>query len=166
MQHRLPSLIGLALTILFIPFSACDSKTDQLPTIADGANVTIEYTLTLLDGTEVDSNVDKDPLPFTQGKGQIIAGLERQMLGMKAGDTAVIFVEAPEAYGKYDPDKKVTVAKEKMPPDVTVGSKLGGPGGQPVQVTEVTDTTVTVDFNHPHAGKDLMFDIRILTVEP
>jgi FKBP-type peptidyl-prolyl cis-trans isomerase 2 len=88
------------------------------------------------------------------------------MVGMKAGDTAVIFVGPAEAYGEYDPEKKMTVDKEKMPPDVQVGSQLGGgPGGQPVKVTEVTNTSVTVDINHPLAGKDLTFDIRVLTVE-
>ena len=85
---------------------------------------------------------------------------------MKVGDTAVIFVEEAEAYGEYDPGKRMTVDKNNMPPDVQVGSQLAGPGGQPVKVTEVTDTSVTVDINHPLAGKDLMFDIRVLTVEP
>ena len=166
MQHRSQSLIGIALTVALISLSACSSKTEEAPTIADGANVTIEYTLTLPDGTEVDSNVGKDPLPFTQGTGQLIAGLERQLVGMKAGDDAVIFVESAEAYGEYDPEKKMTVDKKNMPPAVQVGSQLAGPGGQPVTVTEVTDTSVTVDINHPLAGKDLMFDIRVLTVEP
>ena len=166
MQHRSKSLIGIALTIALIPLSACTAKTEETPTIANGANVTIEYTLSLSDGTEVDSNVGKNPLPFTHGAGQLIPGLERQMVGMKAGDTAVIFVGPAEAYGEYDPEKKMTVDKEKMPPDVQVGSQLGGgPGGQPVKVTEVTNTSVTVDINHPLAGKDLTFDIRVLTVE-
>ncbi|HIA14798.1 MAG TPA: peptidylprolyl isomerase [Nitrospirales bacterium] len=166
MQHRWKSLIGTVLTIALIPLSACTSKTDEVPTIADGTNVTIEYTLTLSDGEEVDSNVGKEPLAFTQGTGQLISGLERQMVGMKVGDTAVIFVEEAEAYGEYDPGKRMTVDKKNMPPDVQVGSQLAGPGGQPVKVTEVTDTSVTVDINHPLAGKDLMFDIRVLTVEP
>ncbi len=166
MQHRSKLLIGIALTIALIPLSACTSKTEEVPTIADGANVTIEYTLTLPDGTEEDSNVGKEPLAFTQGKGQLISGLERQLVGLKAGDDAVIFVEAAEAYGEYDQAKKVTVDKKNMPPDVQVGSQLAGQGGQPVTVTEVTDTSVTVDINHPLAGKDLMFDIRVLTVEP
>ena len=166
MQHRWKLLIGIVLTLALTPLSACTAKTEEAPTIANGANVSIEYTLTLPDGTEVDSNVGKDPLPFTQGTGQLITGLERQMVGMKAGDTAVIFVEAAEAYGEYDPEKKMTVNKENMPPDVQIGSQLAGPGGQPVTVTEVTDTSVTVDINHPLAGKDLMFDVRILMVEP
>ncbi len=166
MQYHSTLVIGIALTLAFLPLSACTSKTEDSPTIADGANVSIEYTLTLPDGTEVDSNVGKDPLPFTQGTGQLISGLERQMIGMKAGETAVIFVEATEAYGEYDLEKKMTVDKNNMPPDVQVGSQLAGPGGQPVTVTEVTETSVTVDINHPLAGKDLMFDVRILTVEP
>lgn len=166
MQHRSKLLIGIALTIALIPLSACTSKTEEVPTIANGANVTIEYTLTLSDGTEEDSNVGKEPLAFTQGKGQLISGLERQLVGLKAGDDAVIFVEAAEAYGEYDPKKKVTVNKKNMPPNVQVGSQLAGQGGQAVTVTEVTETSVTVDTNHPLAGKDLMFDIRVLTVEP
>ena len=166
MQYRWQPWIGILLTITLIHLSACTSGTKEAPTIASGANVSIEYTLTLPDGTEVDSNVGKEPLAFIQGTGQLISGLERQMLGMKAGDDAVIFVEAAEAYGEYDPAKNMTVEKKNMPPDVQVGSQLAGPGGQPVQVTEVTDTSVTVDINHPLAGKDLMFDIRVLTVEP
>ncbi len=159
--------IRISLVTAFIFLIACTSdKTNALPEIKDGTKVTIEYTLTLPDGTEVDSNVGKEPLPFTQGQGQLIAGLERQINGMKAGDTAVIFVSAAEAYGEYDPAKTVTVDKKNMPPDVKVNSQLAGPGGQPVKVTEVTDTSVTVDVNHPLAGKDLTFDIRILTVEP
>jgi len=148
------------------PKQTPESESDESPRISDGANVTIEYTLTLPDGTEVDSNVGKEPLAFTQGTGQLISGLERQLVGMKAGDDAVIFVAATEAYGEYDPEKKMTVNKKKMPPDIQVGSHPAGPGGQPVTVTEVTDTSVTVDTNHPLAGKDLMFDIRVLTVEP
>ena len=85
MPYRSQSFMALAITL--IAFTACTSKTGEFPTIENGANVTIEYTLTLPDGTEVDSNVGKDPLPFTQGKGQIISGLERQIVGMKAGDT-------------------------------------------------------------------------------
>ena len=159
-------LFGIALTIAVMCLSGCTPRADEPPQIADGANVTIEYTLTLPDGTEVDSNVGKEPLSFTQGRGQLISGLERQMAGMRAGDTAVIFVSADEAYGSYDPDKKVTVDKKNMPPDVTVGSQLAGPGGRPVTVLETTDTSVLLDVNHPLAGKDLTFDIRVLTVEP
>ena len=166
MHHRSISSIGITLAIVLIALFGCtDHNTDDTPIIADGAQVTIEYTLTLPDGTEVDSNVGKEPLPFTHGQGQLISGLERQMLGMKAGDTAIIFVAAAEAYGEYDSKRTVTVDKKQMPPDIQVGSQLAGPNGQPVKVTEVTDTSVTVNINHPLAGKDLTFDIRVLTVD-
>ncbi len=166
MFHRLRVIIAITLTMIVLSLAACTSKQEEVLTIAKGMKVNLEYTLTLRDGTEVDSNVDKEPLPFTHGEGQLIPGLERQLIGMKAGDTAVLFVEATEAYGLHDPERLVTVDKANMPPDVQVGSQLAGPGGQPVQVTEVTDTSVTVDINHPLAGKDLTFDVRILTVDP
>lgn len=138
--------------------------------IADGKQVSLEYTLTLEDKSKVDSNVGKDPLVYVQGAHDIIPGLEKQMVGLKVGESKKIEIVPEEGYGPVDPKRKQEVEKTKIPEDARkVGAKLTGqgPDGRMVfaQVTEVKDSTVIVDLNHPLAGKKLFFDIKVLKVE-
>jgi FKBP-type peptidyl-prolyl cis-trans isomerase SlyD len=115
----------------------------------------------------IDSNRDAAPLEFITGKQQIIIGLENALVGMKKGESGDILVKAQEAYGESNPE-----AVETLPMDQFNGIELKegmilygqGEGGQTVQVTvkSFDDTNVTVDFNHPLAGKDLMFSVNIL----
>ena len=138
---------------------------EQLLKIADGMKVTMEYTLTLPDKTVADSSKGRPPLSYTQGKQEIIPGLEKALVGLKAGDKKRVTIPAAEAYGLYDDKKKVTVLKDKVPPDVKVGTRLRSQSGQDAKVVEVTDKSVVVDVNHPLAGQDLTFDINIVNVE-
>jgi FKBP-type peptidyl-prolyl cis-trans isomerase SlyD len=145
-----------------------DKKTDGV--IAEGKQVSLEYTLTLEDKSKIDSNVGKEPLVFTQGAREIIPGLEKQLNGLKVGETKHIEVAPAEGYGETDPARKQEVEKNRIPEDARkVGAKLTGqgPGGQPVfaQVTEVKENTVVLDLNHPLAGKKLVFDVKVLKVE-
>jgi FKBP-type peptidyl-prolyl cis-trans isomerase SlyD len=134
--------------------------------VADGLKVTIEYTLTLPDKTVADSNVGQAPFAYTQGAHEIVPGLEKALVGMKAGQKKRIDVPAIEAYGASNPKLRETVEKSKVPPDVKVGSILRTPDGRiMVKVLEVTDKTVVVDHNHPLAGKNLVFDVKVLNVE-
>ena len=138
---------------------------DKLLKIADGMKVTMEYTLTLPDKTVVDSTKGQPPFSYTQGKQEIIPGLEKALAGLKAGDKKHVTVPAAEAYGLYDEKKKVTVPKDKVPPDVKAGAKLRSQSGQEARVVEVKGNSVVVDVNHPLAGKDLTFDVNIVNVE-
>jgi FKBP-type peptidyl-prolyl cis-trans isomerase 2 len=142
--------------------------------IAEGKQVSLEYTLTLEDKSKVDSNVGKDPLVFTQGAHDIIPGLEKKLVGLKVGDSKRIEVPPEEGYGPVKPELKRTqeVPKDKIPADAQkVGSKLvgQGAGGQPIfaEVTEIKDNNIvlSVDGNHPLAGKKLIFDVKVLKVE-
>ncbi len=133
--------------------------------IADGMQVTLEYTLTLPDKTVVDSTKGQPPFSYTQGKQQIIPGLEKALAGLKAGDKKRITVPAAEAYGLYDEKNKVEVPKKNVPPEAKVGSMLRSASGQPAKVLEVKGDSVVIDTNHPLAGKDLTFDVNILKVE-
>lgn len=139
-------------------------------TIADGKQVSLEYTLTLEDKSQIDSNVGKAPLVYTHGSHEIIPGLEKQLTGLKVGDKKRIEVSPEEGYGVVDPERKQEIEKDRIPEDARkVGAKLTGqgPDGQLVfaQVTEVKENTIVLDLNHPLAGKKLIFDIKVLKVE-
>lgn len=132
--------------------------------------VTITYEVTS-EGSVIDSNVGKEPLQFTFGVGQIIPGLETRMAHMNIGDKEEIAVPADEAYGQHNPDAVQTVPKAELPSveEIVPGMQLRGqqPDGTPVQavVTAVEGDSVTIDFNHPLAGKDLNFSITVLNIQ-
>jgi FKBP-type peptidyl-prolyl cis-trans isomerase 2 len=132
--------------------------------IADGLEVGLEYTLLLPDKTKVATNVDGPPLTFIQGSHQILPALESALTGLKAGDTKHAEIAAKEAFGAYDDKAVMTVKKDQIPPDSAVGSVLSSPDGRPVKVLEIKESEVVLDLNHPLAGKDLVFDIKVLSV--
>ncbi len=134
-------------------------------TIADGVLVTLEYTLTLPDKSVADTNVGKEPFSFVQGSHLIVPGLEKALAGLKAGDRKRIVVPPDQAYGTYDGAKRLTVPRAKIPADATVGSVLQDKAGRPLRVTEMSKDSVILDANHPLAGKELTFDVKILKVE-
>jgi FKBP-type peptidyl-prolyl cis-trans isomerase SlyD len=130
--------------------------------------ITFHYTLTDSSGTMLDSSVGSEPLAFLSGMGQIIPGLERELAGLKKGDKKRVTVAAKDAYGMHDPANVVAVALEKMPAkNIKVGDQFraGNDAHAPVvTATKVTDTHVTLDGNHPLAGKDLTFDVEIADI--
>ena len=131
--------------------------------------VGIEYEVKEAGTTEVvDTNKGGQPLEFIIGKGQIIPGLEKALVGMAKGESGDIMVPAAEAYGDINPEAMQTLPKEQFEGvDLEEGMTLYGQGedGQTVQVTVKTfdDKEVNVDFNHPLAGKDLMFSVTVLS---
>ncbi len=136
---------------------------------AENSVVAIEYELTEAGQTEIlDSNKGASPLEFIIGKGQLIPGLEKQLIGMSEGDSADILVKAEEAYGAKDETAIEKLPKEQFEGiDLAKGLSLYGQGqnGESIQVTVVDfdEETVTVDFNHPLAGKDLMFKLTVVS---
>jgi FKBP-type peptidyl-prolyl cis-trans isomerase 2 len=142
-----------------------DASSESSQMIADGAKVTVEYTLALPDKTVLETNVGKEPISYTQGNHEIIPGLEKALAGLKAGDKKHVTVTAEDAYGPYDEQKKVTVTKEQVPPEVKVGTKLRAQNGMEAKVVSIDGNSVVVDTNHPLAGKSLVFDINVLKVE-
>ncbi len=135
--------------------------------IVEGSKVSMEYTLTLDDGTSVDTNVDQDPLVYAQGEGQIIPGLEREMVGLAVGDTKSVRVEAKDGYGESTPDALKEIETEQIPEDARqVGAMLMAEGhAAPIRVHEIRGDKVVLDFNHPLAGKDLNFAVKVLGIE-
>ena len=135
-----------------------------------GDTVRIKYTGKLTDGTVFDSSEDRDPLELTIGGDTIIPTLEVACVGMKVGDRKTVDVIAKNAYGPHEPDAIQTVERSMIPRevDLIVGAQLQAtaPDGQTLVLTisSVEDNTVTLDGNHPLAGKDLCFDIEIVEI--
>jgi len=133
--------------------------------IVENQIVSIEYEVK--DGdTIVDSNIGAAPLVFMFGKGQIIPGLESGIVDMNIGDKAEVNVAPADAYGEYNDDAKQEVPKDQFDGiDLEVGMSLYGQGedGGTVQVVvkEIGTETVIIDFNHPLAGKALVFNVSI-----
>lgn len=138
--------------------------------ISSGKQVGIEYTLTLDDGEVADSNVDSGPLEFEFGSGQIISGLEAGLEGLEAGDTAQVEVAPADAYGEINEEAIVTVERNLIQGeglDVGLSIQSQNETGQVFNgvITELDDESVTIDFNHPMAGKTLHFDVTVVSVQ-
>jgi len=137
--------------------------------IAKGKKIKINYTLTV-DGEVVDSSEGKEPLEYTQGEGMLIQGLEKELEGMKAGDAKNVTVAPTEGYGEVSKDALREIPRSQFPPNIDpeVGQRLSmqAPQGQqiPVTVAEIKDDVIILDFNHPLAGKELTFDVTVISV--
>lgn len=135
--------------------------------VADDVVVSIDYTLTV-DGEVVDSTEGDEPLQFLQGHQNIIPGLERELAGMKVGDSKQVVVSAGEAYGEVDPENVVDVPRTEFPAEIPMepGTELEvkNADGEVLSATiaEVNADTVKLDFNHPLAGKQLTFDVSVV----
>jgi FKBP-type peptidyl-prolyl cis-trans isomerase 2 len=138
--------------------------------VKSGDTVQIHYTGTLTDGTTFDSSQGREPLEFVVGSGQIIPGLDVALPGMTVGDKKVVKIDSADAYGPVNPEMRQAVPREGIPAEIPleIGTQLQmqTPDGQalPVMVVEVDESTVTLDANHPLAGKDLQFDIELLKI--
>ncbi|MFA7091099.1 MAG: peptidylprolyl isomerase [Arcobacteraceae bacterium] len=130
----------------------------------------IEYSLTDANsGEQLDSNVGKAPLEFVSGKGQIIPGLESKLIEMALNEEADVLVQPVDAYGEYNDEAVQVLPKEQFAGiELTAGMTLFGTGehGETVQVIvkEFNDAEVTIDYNHPMAGKTLMFSVAITSL--
>lgn len=136
----------------------------------NGDKVAVHYTGKLSDGTIFDSSSGREPLSFTLGSGQVIPGFEEAALGMQAGESKTVTIPEEKAYGSYDAEKIINFPADRIPqdvqPEVGMQLQLQGQDGQPiiVRVTEITEEHVKLDANPPLAGKDLTFDIELVTI--
>lgn len=135
-----------------------------------GDTVKVHYTGTLDDGTVFDTSAEKEPLEFTLGEKQIIPGLEDGVLGMEIDESKTINIPADQAYGPHHDERVIEISRDQVPEDMTieVGQvlELADQNGQRVMVTvhELTDEAVKLDANHPLAGQDLNFEIRLVEI--
>ncbi len=135
-----------------------------------GDIVKVHYTGRFDDGTIFDSSLDREPIEFTIGEGQIIPGFEEALIGMASGESKTVRIPPEKAYGPHRKEMVVVISRDHFPKglELNVGEKLQltQADGTPVVVTitEVTGSTVTLDANHPLAGKDLIFDIKLVDI--
>ena len=135
-----------------------------------GDKVRIHYTGTLDDGTEFDSSAGREPLEFALGVGQVIAGFDDAVDGMKVGESKSVTIEPEQAYGERNEQLVQELPRSALPDELepAVGMQLRGssPEGHAVNVvvTEVADETITVDGNHPLAGQALTFAIELVEI--
>jgi FKBP-type peptidyl-prolyl cis-trans isomerase SlyD len=141
---------------------------EEDPMIAAGSTVQLEFTLFLDDGSIVFSNVGKEPVRYVHGDGSLFAALESAFAGHVADDQIEVQLSPVEAYGAVNPELLQSVPINDIPEEARKeGVELRAEGFDgPIRVTEVQEDTVILDFNHPLAGEDLKFDVRILSVEP
>ena len=138
--------------------------------ISEGRTVAITYTLTLDNGDTVDTNVGEEPLTYTHGTETLIAGLEKALEGMRRGESATIHLAPEDGYGPVIEDALIDVPLTQLPPEGrTVGAQITAVSPEEHEltgvVTALTDTTATLDFNHPLAGQALHFAVTIVDVE-
>lgn len=132
--------------------------------------VRVHYKGSLSDGVMFDSSEGRDPLEFTIGSGQIIPGFENGVIGMQVDESKTLNIPAAEAYGQPKAELILEVPKSQLPPEINpeIGLQLMSqtPDGQqtPLLVTEVKEDSIIVDANHPLAGKDLTFEITLVSI--
>ena len=135
----------------------------------NGDTVRIHYTGTLDDGSVFDSSDGQEPLEFTLGSGEVIPGFEAAIQGMQPGQKKEVTIGSGDAYGAHRSDWVLVIGREDFPDHIEpeVGQQLQlSQGGQSfvVTVTDVTDASVTLDANHPLAGKDLKFELELVEI--
>jgi len=137
-------------------------------TVTDKKVVQMKYKGYLADGTQiVSSDEASEPLEFMIGAHTMNPAIEIAIMGMKKGDKKKIEVKAADAFGEYDKNMIQEVPKEYIPSDAAVGMELAfeGPSGpMTAKVVEIRSKTAMVDFNHPFAGKDLTFEVEIISI--
>ena len=137
----------------------------------DGDTVKVHYTGTLEDGTVFDTSREREPLEFTLGEGAIIPGFEETVKGLQVGQTKTAAIPAEEAYGPHHDELVMAVGQDELPeglnPAVGQQLQLQKTDGETlvVVVTDVSETTITIDANHPLAGKNLTFEIELVEIE-
>jgi FKBP-type peptidyl-prolyl cis-trans isomerase 2 len=133
----------------------------------NGQKVSLEYTVFLEDGTQIDSNVGEDPLEVVLGSHQVFPALEKALFQLSAGETKQVVLKAEEAYGPVVPDAFREVDLETVPQQFRFeGAVLGvqDPNGGvfPIRVHAIKDSKAVLDFNHPLAGRSLRFDLKVI----
>jgi peptidylprolyl isomerase len=139
--------------------------------VREGDTVRVRYRGTLTNGDVFDESPAGEPLEFTVGAQQVIAGFDEGVRGMKVGETRTVEIEAEDAYGERVEALVNTVAREGMrleqEPEVGMNLLMQLPDGNqiPLAVTDVTETHVTLDANHPLASEKLTFEIELLEIK-
>ncbi len=166
-KNRHMVLPGVILLLVVMLVTGCGGTLEA----KTGDTVKVHYTGTLEDGTVFDTSVGDEPMAFTLGQGLVIPGFEQAITGMKVGESKTVNIPVEQAYGPYSDDLIGVVPRDELPEDLEpeVGQQLqmSQTDGNyiVVTITEVSETTITIDANHPLAGQNLTFEIELVEIE-
>jgi FKBP-type peptidyl-prolyl cis-trans isomerase SlyD len=170
-SRRIAAFAGAAAFVVLPRLGArAEEAVPDLSKVASGRKISIEYTLKLEDGTQADSNVGQPPLVYEQGANQILPALEQALVGLSVNDTKHVTISPKDGYGEVDPKNVKEVDLAEIPEAarkvdaVLIGVDADG-HQVPVRVQKVEAEKVTLDLNHPLAGRTLSFDVKIIKIE-
>ena len=136
--------------------------------IQDGSQVKMHFSLMLEDQTVIDTNFDKEPVCFFIGDGNLLPGFEKVLIGMQTNQEGTFEIEPKEAFGQHNNQNVQILDLSSFDDNIEVGSVYSfqnGDGELPGVIIEINESTVQVDFNHPLAGKIILFKVKILAIE-
>jgi FKBP-type peptidyl-prolyl cis-trans isomerase SlpA len=145
---------------------------DNILVVGPGTRVTLHFSVILMDGTLVDTTRGKKPATFSVGDGSLLSGFEKPLFGLKGGDKRSILLQPDQAFGKPNPDNLQFMKRDRfssdmeLKPGLMISFDQGGKWPVPGVIKEINDETVVVDFNHPLAGRELIFEVEIINVVP
>jgi len=164
--RKIITLLSLTMAVvMLLTVSGCAPKQAET-----GDTVIVHYTGRLQNGEIFDTSAEDEPLEFTLGQGQMITGFEQAVLGMQVGDNKTVTIPVAEAYGPRRDDLILEVRRDELPddlkPDVGMLLQSNQPDGSVIifTITEVSDSMIKVDGNHPLAGQELTFDIELVEI--
>lgn len=140
--------------------------------IGPGTKITLHFALQLENGDMVDSNFERDPATFTVGDGNLLPGFEKALFGMMEGEHKTLVIKPEDGFGQRNPNNIQEIARSQFSPDLELseGLMLSFADAQKTELPGVVqsfdDDVVVVDFNHPLAGRDILFEVAILKIEP
>ena len=136
--------------------------------IQDGSQVKMHFSLMLEDQTVIDTNFDREPVCFFIGDGNLLPGFEKALIGMQTNQEGTFEIEPKEAFGQHNNQNVQTLDLSSFDDNIEVGSVYSfqnGDGELPGVIIEINKSKVQVDFNHPLAGKIILFKVKILAIE-
>lgn len=150
---------------------------NNLAKIGDGARVTLHFSLSLPDGEVIDSNFDKQPASFKVGDGNLLPGFETALMGLAAGQSIEVLLPAEQAFGAVNPDNVQSLPRQQfagllanttdpVEPGTVLAFTDAGGNDIPGVVRQIGELMVVIDFNHPLAGRDIVFKAQIISVIP
>lgn len=140
--------------------------------VGEGTRVFLNFALTLEDGEEIDTNFGGDPVDFAIGDGSLLPGFERHLIGMQPGERQLFSIMPEEAFGQPNDNNVQVIPRDQFADDMALEVGLlcsfaDAAGGElPGLVVAIDDSEVTVDFNHPLAGRTILFDVLVHRIEP
>lgn len=140
--------------------------------VGPGTKVTLHFALRLQDGEVIDSNFERDPATFVVGDGNLLPGFEKAIFGLTEGDKKTLTISPEQGFGQRNPNNLQEFPRSEFSSDIELreGLVLSFSDAQktelPGVVSHFDENVVIVDFNHPLAGRDIVFDVAILKIEP